>query len=376
MTAIDSGLAEDITIRSRLRKLRLELEREKQCLKRKVSDADRQKKQREKKKNKLEEIFERNPELKKELSVRETVGRPRLESDQSALLEAISDIAIFGGAADDKRRSDVIRSCRTLDQLLHELQRSGFSISRSGLYLRLLPRNVNTIEGKRHVNALPVKLSRAQNDLHANHPDATFCTSTIRSLETLASILGTQEVCFLSQDDKCRVPIGITAAKAQAPLLMHLEYKVRLPDHDWVVANKHKLIPSVYAGILIEPNGSGQPAAVSYSGPTYIAIRSGKHDSTSAETHALDLETLTDLESFRPVMKTSDDLIKPVMMITVDGGPDENPRYPRVIASAIGHFKKYDLDAIYVATNAPGRSAFNRVERRMAPLSKELSGRY
>lgn len=27
-----------------------------------------------------------------------------------------------------------------------------------------------------------------------------------------------------------------------------------------------------------------------------------------------------------------------------------------------------------VATNAPGRSAFNRVERRMAPLSKELSG--
>lgn len=49
-------------------------------------------------------------------------------------------------------------------------------------------------------------------------------------------------------------------------------------------------------------------------------------------------------------------------------------RYPKVIASAIKHFKNYDLDAIFVATNAPGRSAFNRVERRMAPLNSHLSG--
>lgn len=32
------------------------------------------------------------------------------------------------------------------------------------------------------------------------------------------------------------------------------------------------------------------------------------------------------------------------------------------------------MDAIFIATNAPGRSAFNKVERRMAPLSRELSG--
>lgn len=41
---------------------------------------------------------------------------------------------------------------------------------------------------------------------------------------------------------------------------------------------------------------------------------------------------------------------------------------------AIAHFQKYDLDAVFLATNAPGRSAYNRVERRMAPLSRELSG--
>ena len=37
-------------------------------------------------------------------------------------------------------------------------------------------------------------------------------------------------------------------------------------------------------------------------------------------------------------------------------------------------FNKHDLDAYFVATNAPGGSALNRVERRMSNLSKELSG--
>ena len=33
-----------------------------------------------------------------------------------------------------------------------------------------------------------------------------------------------------------------------------------------------------------------------------------------------------------------------------------------------------DLDALFLVTNAPGKSAFNRVERRMAQLSHELAG--
>lgn len=66
--------------------------------------------------------------------------------------------------------------------------------------------------------------------------------------------------------------------------------------------------------------------------------------------------------------------MKPVIVIMSDGGPDENPRYPKVISNAINHFKTYNLDALFLITNAPGRSAYNRVERRMAPLSRELAG--
>ncbi|GBP30452.1 hypothetical protein EVAR_20905_1 [Eumeta japonica] len=67
--------------------------------------------------------------------------------------------------------------------------------------------------------------------------------------------------------------------------------------------------------------------------------------------------------------------VKPVLIISSDGGPDKNPRYRKVIAHAIEHFKKYDLDAIFIETNAPSRSAFNRIERRMASLSRELTGK-
>ena len=63
-----------------------------------------------------------------------------------------------------------------------------------------------------------------------------------------------------------------------------------------------------------------------------------------------------------------------MLIVSSDGGPDENPRYQKVITHAIDHFKKLNLDAVFIVTNAPGRSAFNRVKRRMAPLSRELTG--
>uniref|UniRef100_A0A182W924 Uncharacterized protein n=1 Tax=Anopheles minimus TaxID=112268 RepID=A0A182W924_9DIPT len=43
-------------------------------------------------------------------------------------------------------------------------------------------------------------------------------------------------------------------------------------------------------------------------------------------------------------------------------GPDENPRFRNVIEVAIHNFSKYKLGALFVATNAPDRSVFNRKE--------------
>lgn len=289
------------------------------------------------------------------------------------MLNTIIELATFGASAEERRRCEALHSCRTLTDLHDRLIELGYQISRSATYIRLLPKRYTILERKRHVITVPVKLSRPEADHHYAHLDQQFCNATIRFLETIASILGPHQVSFISQDDKARVPIGLTAANKQAPLLMHVEYCVSLPDHDWVLAAKHKLIPSVYAGCVIKENAIGRPEAVTYTGPTYISIRSGKHSSSTASTHAEDFQKLTNLEIFREIMRDETETIKPVMMISTDGGPNENPRYPKVIAHTINHFIKYDLDIIFVFTNAPGRSTFNRVEKRMAPLSRELN---
>jgi hypothetical protein len=71
--------------------------------------------------------------------------------------------------------------------------------------------------------------------------------------------------------------------------------------------------------------------------------------------------------------KEHDGVVKPVLIFTVDGGPEENPRYQKTIEVGVHHSLQNDLNALFIATNSPERSAFNRVERKMAPLSRELS---
>jgi len=57
----------------------------------------------------------------------------------------------------------------------------------------------------------------------------------VRHLKDLAEIFGDQNVIVISQDDKAKIPLGIAAATRQGPILMKVDYQVRLPDHDWVV---------------------------------------------------------------------------------------------------------------------------------------------
>lgn len=210
-------------------KLRKEVDEAKKHLHNKQLAAERRSRYRETKKKNLQEIIENSPELAKKLKVREKVGKPPLETDQPELLKTIDDLAMFGSAADDRRRDEKICSVKTLSQLQDELQKEGFTLSRSALYLRLLPKNSRTNERKRHISTVPVKLVRAQNDARVKHIDTYFAQTTIRFVETVASFLSPEAVFFMSQDNKALVPLGLTAATKQAPILMHMEYKVSLP---------------------------------------------------------------------------------------------------------------------------------------------------
>lgn len=217
-------------------------------------------------KRKIQDAVDAHPDLAATLVSREKIGRPSIVDEQPGLLDAIVNLAEYGSQAEDRRRFECLRTIKTVTDMTSALKILGFNLSRSATYYHLLPRNAKTIDGQRHVNTAPVRLIRASNDLHKSHIDQTFAKCTIDHLNELASLLGPFDVAVISQDDKARVPLGVTAAKEQSPIMMHMEYRVRLPDHDWVVAEKHKLIPSVYAGLQIKPKGYGRKEFVSYSG--------------------------------------------------------------------------------------------------------------
>ena len=71
------------------------------------------------------------------LKVHDQPGRPSLNIDQPEMMNDILNIATIGAACSDKRREDLFRSIKTLDDLHEELQKMGYKISRSATYCRL-----------------------------------------------------------------------------------------------------------------------------------------------------------------------------------------------------------------------------------------------
>jgi len=69
----------------------------------------------------------------------------------------------------------------------------------------------------------------------------------------------------------------------------------------FVIGKKHKLIPSVYGLCDIAP----KDGKATYSGEIFIRIRSGKHDTSSAYTHAYDVRELfnSNLIERKPVLR-------------------------------------------------------------------------
>ena len=143
--------------------------------------------------------------------------------------------------------------------------------------------NTRHKDGKRHVHIVPVKLCRPQ-----NNKKNTYWCSFCNGISGLAELFSDEHVLFMSQDDKARVPIGLSACKKQDVILIYLEYKVSLPDHDFPTGKQHKLIPSVYASCKRQKNNP----AISYIGPTNIAIWSSKHDKSCAVSNHEDFQKL------------------------------------------------------------------------------------
>ena len=174
--------------------------------------------------------------LIKLICISNPVGRPPLTVTNENLLEDIISLVQPKALAESKRNSRIISTPMTLNKLHEELTKKGHKLTPSGLYNYILPKRANTREGKRHKNSVAVKLACAKDDGRKKHVAARYCHSLTRNLYQLASTLGNSQIIILSLDDKARVPLGIVAANKQQHLLMSVKYRIKLPDHSFVVA--------------------------------------------------------------------------------------------------------------------------------------------
>ena len=84
-------------------------------------------------------------------------------------------------------------------------------------------------EGKRHVQTVLVKLLCTENLLRKNNVDRVYAKLFVDVIFEVAKLMGPNVTLLLTNDDKANVPLGLAAATLQAPVLMHFEYKVKLP---------------------------------------------------------------------------------------------------------------------------------------------------
>lgn len=111
--------------RKQLEDSRKKLKEKENRLKSLQSNQRRQKRSRDK----LKKRILANPEVAAVLKKKPMIGRPRLEDDQEGLLDAIVSIATYGSGADSRRRTDQLRTIKTLDQLTEQLQLNGFRVT-------------------------------------------------------------------------------------------------------------------------------------------------------------------------------------------------------------------------------------------------------
>ena len=137
----DAGLMSD-KLKLKMGTIESDLNKKKMKLKRLEGEAIRQRKRCAEMKRTLQEISDDVPDLEPKLRkfTRDKVGKPALTEDQPDLLDTIVSIASIGAAASDRRRSEELRSSKSLDDLQKTLVTQGYSLSRSATYLRLLPR--------------------------------------------------------------------------------------------------------------------------------------------------------------------------------------------------------------------------------------------
>ncbi len=199
------------------------------------------------------------------------------------------------------------------------------------------------------------------------HIDEHYCLASVKAARVFSEVFA-DEAIIIFQDDKAKIRLGISAVGRTFKTIQSVNEPVTVKDHDFPTGSKMKLISSVY--LVINPADSSNTLRT---GQLFIFIRPEYFIRTSSTTHIVDLESIISNEEFSSTLK-KEGKVRPIWILIVDGGPDENLRHMKNIVQYAHLFRTLDLDYLTVRTHAPGQSAYNLVERSMASLSAKLAG--
>ncbi|CAG8703203.1 12298_t:CDS:2 [Cetraspora pellucida] len=225
--------------------------------------------------------------------------RPSMLAQNSDLLENIHDCVEFS-EADQKHRKSIIK-VRTIIHLKKAFkEKYKLYISKQTLLTYLWPKHSNTFSAKWHHHPAMVQIWSVSQNKKSDHSDSHYCLASVKGARTFVSSFSDYSI-IISQDDKAKVPLRILA-----------------------------LIPSVY--LLINPKDTNDNFHLGhlsiYIWPEYFV-------STTAATHIANLILIINSKEYNEFIYT-EDKVKPLWILLMDGRSDENPKHLKNIIEYSG----------------------------------------
>ena len=311
-------------------------------------------------------------EIEPEMS-KKTQGRKGLYEKYPVILELIQEKFGLADTHAHTRRRDSISyvngvSLGDLKKHVEEKLREKFNIILDAspiTYRRYLSApSENNNASIRYLNLIEAKLSKGSTDLSFDSIEQHWARTQITYLYSILSHSDQQSL-IISLDDKAKVDIGKQAvSKYVKGNKFYLKDKqVRLPDHDFPLAQRYKITPSGYLQMipnkeLLTENEYGKPIHKKL----FMYNRPFKFFSSSPKTHYQDL---LDLLSSHENNFSS-------LALICDNGVDVTPNSWLVIYYMGFLWKSLNLDHLFICSNAPGASKFNEIERHFGELTKKL----
>ncbi|CAG8839363.1 35942_t:CDS:2, partial [Gigaspora margarita] len=178
------------------------------------------------------------------------------------------------------------------------------------------------------------------------HIDSHYCLHIVKSAKQVATTFAVHSVIIL-QNDKAKVLLGILAVGRTFKTIQMAYEPVEIPDHDFSKGSKQKLTPSVY--LTIDPEDSNNSL------------------------HTVDLMIMMENSVLSSKLKL-ENKFKPILVLLVDSGLNENPRHQKDIKEYCKLFIELNLDYFTIRTHTPRQFAYNSVECSMFTLSEKLAG--